>query len=186
MASLERKYLSGALEQKNKMNPRIESLKEKKLIGIHLKMSLTNNKTGQLWGRFGPKIKEIKNRVNEDKISMQIYDAFYYKNFNPENEFEKWATVEVEDFNNIPNGLTSFTLEKGMYAVFDYKGSSADPSIFQYIFWQWLPNSPYLIDDRPHFEVLGKNYKNNDPNSEEEIWIPIIEKSKAEFTALKK
>jgi predicted transcriptional regulator YdeE len=30
-----------------------------------------------------------------------------------------------------------------------------------------------LPDDRPHFEVLGKNYKNNDPVSEEEIWIPV-------------
>jgi AraC family transcriptional regulator len=31
----------------------------------------------------------------------------------------------------------------------------------------------YELDDRPHFEILGDKYKNNDPNSEEEIWIPI-------------
>jgi len=158
------------------VNPRIEILKEKRLIGYSLKMSLTHNKTGQLWGRFGPEIKNIKNRLSEDKISMQIYDASYYQQFNPSNEFEKWATVEVEDFNNIPQGMKSFILKEGLYAIFDYKGSSADTSIFQYIFWKWLPNSLYQIDNRPHFEVLGKNYKNNDPNSEEEIWIPIIEK----------
>jgi AraC family transcriptional regulator len=162
-----------------KVNPRIEKLKEKKLIGYNLKMSLTNNKTGQLWGRFGPKIKEVKNRVTEDKISMQIYDSSYYQKFNPDNEFEKWATVEVEDFKNIPNGMKSFTLKEGVYAVFDYKGPSSDNSIFQYIFWEWLPNSSYQIDGRPHFEVLGENYKNNDQNSEEEIWIPIMEKNKA-------
>jgi AraC family transcriptional regulator len=155
------------------VNPRIEILKEKSLVGHNVKMSLTINKTGQLWKRFVPKIKEIKNRVTEDKISMQIYDSSYYQNFNPENEFEKWATVEVENFNEIPEGMETFTLKGGLYAVFDYKGSSSDSSIFQYIFWEWLPNSPYQIDDRPHFEVLGKNYKNNDPNSEEEIWIPI-------------
>lgn len=158
------------------MNPRIKILKEKKLIGYCLKMSLTQNKTGQLWGQFGPRIKEIKNRVSEDKISMQIFDPSYYSNFNPENEFEKWATVEVEDFKSIPNNMQAFTLQEGMYAVFDYKGSSSDHSIFQYIFWKWLPKSPYQIDDRPHFEVLGKNYKNNDPNSEEAIWVPIKEK----------
>jgi AraC family transcriptional regulator len=158
------------------MNPRIKLLKEKKLIGYSLKMSLTHNKTGQLWGQFGPRIKEIQNRVSEDKISMQIYDPSYYANFNPENEFEKWATVEVENFDNIPNDMKTFTLQEGMYAVFDYKGSSSDHSIFQYIFWKWLPKSPYQIDDRPHFEILGKNYKNNDPNSEEAIWIPIKEK----------
>ena len=105
---------------------------------------------------------------------MQIYDSSYYQNFNPENEFEKWATVEVKDFRNIPIGMKSFTLKEGLYAVFDYKGPSSDNSIFQYIFWKWLPNSSYQIDDRPHFEVLGKNYKNNDQNSEEEIWIPIM------------
>lgn len=161
------------------MNPRIEKLKEKKLIGFNVKMSLTNNKTGQLWGRFGPKIKEIKNRVNEDKISMQIYEPSYYQEFSPNKEFEKWATVEVENFNNIPDEMKSFTLKEGLYAVFNYKGSSSDNSIFQHIFWKWLPNSPYQVDDRPHFEVLGKEYKNNDPNSEEEIWIPIIEKKEA-------
>jgi AraC family transcriptional regulator len=36
-----------------------------------------------------------------------------------------------------------------------------------------LPNSAYELDDREHFELLGEKYKNNDPNSEEEIWIPI-------------
>ena len=57
--------------------------------------------------------------------------------------------------------------------IFDYKGSSTDTSIFQYIFRTWLPSSSYQLDDRPHFEVLGAKYKNNDPESEEEIWIPI-------------
>jgi AraC family transcriptional regulator len=26
---------------------------------------------------------------------------------------------------------------------------------------------------RPHMELLGEKYRNNDPHSEEEIWIPI-------------
>ncbi|MBT8219941.1 MAG: GyrI-like domain-containing protein [Bacteroidia bacterium] len=155
------------------MHPRIEELEEKKIIGQSIQMSLINNKTGQLWGHFAPRIKEIQNRVSEDKISMQIYPPLYYEEFNPSKAFEKWATVEVKDFENIPNGMQSFVLEKGLYAVFEYKGSSADNSIFQYIFSKWLPNSIYLVDDRPHFEVLGSKYKNNDPESEEEIWIPI-------------
>lgn len=158
------------------MTPRIETLEAKKLLGQHLKMSLANNKTGQLWGQFAPRIKDIQNRTSEDKISMQVYPPLYYQQFSPVTEFEKWATVEVQDFDKIPNGMEAFVLDGGLYAVFDYKGSSADTSIFQYIFGQWLPNSKYAIDNRPHFEVLGANYKNNDSNSEEEIWIPIKEK----------
>jgi len=156
------------------MEPRIEILEAKKLIGNRLKMSLTNNKTGQLWGSFAPKIKFIKNKLSNDKISMQVYDPSYHTNFNPNNIFEKWATVEVADFKNVSREMETFTLSGGKYAVFHYKGSSDDSSIFfQYIFMTWLPNSEYQLDNRPHFEVLGEKYKNNDPNSEEEIWIPI-------------
>ena len=72
---------------------------------------------------------------------------------------KKWATVEVMDFDAFPSGMESFTLKGGLYAVFDYKGSSTDSSIFQYIFQEWLPSSDYELDHRPHFEVLGKKYK---------------------------
>ena len=155
------------------MEPRIELLPEKKLVGLHTKMSLIDNKTGQLWGQFGPRIKEIQNRVSIDKISMQVYPPLYYQQFKPTTVFSKWATVEVSDYENVPDGMDTFTLEYGLYAVFAYKGSSTDHSIFQYIFSQWLPQSNYQLDDRPHFEVLGPNYRNNDPDSEEDIWIPI-------------
>ena len=137
-------------------------------------MSLTANTTGQLWQRFGPKIKKIKNRVSEDKLSLQIYGPDYYQHFDPANSFVKWAAVEVGTFEELPPGLDTFLLPAGRYAVFNYKGSSSDASIFEYIFRQWLPSSGYRIDDRPHFEVLGKNYRNIDPDSEEEIWVPIV------------
>lgn len=155
------------------MIPRIEQLKEKKLIGKKFTMNLVNNKTGELWKNFMPKRREITNNLSNDLISMQVYSPTHFVDFKLTNEFEKWATVEVSDFENVPSDLETFTLPGGLYAVFDYKGSSSDPSIFQYILGTWLPGSDYLLDDRPHFEVLGDKYKNNDPTSEEEIWIPI-------------
>ena len=158
------------------MHPRIETVTDKKLIGNKIKMNLIHDKTGFLWSSFAPKIKDVKNRVGTDKISMQIYEKNYFSAFNPTNEFEKWAAVEVENFDDVLADLEIFTLQGGSYAVFDYKGSSNDKRIFQYIFSTWLPNSQYTLDDRPHFEVLGEKYKNDDPNSEEEIWIPIREK----------
>jgi len=117
--------------------------------------------------------KEITNNRTNDLISMQVYKPTYFSDFNPTNEFEKWATIEVTDFDSIPDNMKTFILTAGLYAVFHYKGSSMDNSIFQYIFGTWIPNSNYLLDDRPHFEVLGEKYKNADPNSEEELWIPI-------------
>jgi AraC family transcriptional regulator len=69
--------------------------------------------------------------------------------------------------------METFNLNCGEYAVFDYQGLSNDNSIFQYIYRKWLPNSNYKLENRSHFEVLGENYRNNDPNSKEQIWIPI-------------
>ena len=158
------------------MKPRIETISEKKLVGKRLTMSLADNKTGDLWKSFIPRVKEITNTLTSDFTSLAVYRSTYFVDFSPINEFEKWATIEVSGFENILNDLETFKLTGGLYAVFDYKGSSNDPSIFQYIFGTWLPNSDYLLDDRPHFEVLGEKYKNADPNSEEEIWIPIRQK----------
>jgi hypothetical protein len=45
------------------MKPRIEIVKPKKLVGIHMEMTLSNNKTGELWRQFMPRRKEVKNRI---------------------------------------------------------------------------------------------------------------------------
>jgi AraC family transcriptional regulator len=155
------------------LQPVIEDLKEKKLIGKRLEMSLANNKTGELWASFMPHRRSIPNAISDDLISMQVHPPNYFSDFKPTTPFEKWATVEVADFVEVPMGMEKFILRGGLYAVFHYKGSSSDASIFQYIFGTWLPASDYILDARPHFEVLGEKYKNNDPSSEEEIWIPV-------------
>ena len=158
------------------LQPRIETLSGKKLIGKRITMSLLNNRTGELWRNFMPRRKEIKNNLASEMFSMQVYDGV--PDFNNLNrEFDKWAAVEVADFDVMPEGMESFTLPSGLYAVFSYVGSSTDTTIFQYIFGTWLPGASYILDNRPHFEILGEKYKNNDPASEEEIWIPIKQKT---------
>jgi AraC family transcriptional regulator len=161
------------------LQPRIEILKPLKLIGKCQTMSWTNNQTGSLWKSFMAKRKEIKNTLSNHLYSIQVYPASFDFSFsNPHVEFEKWAAVEVADFNTVPPEMETFILTGGLYAVFDYKGLSTDPTIFQYIYGSWLPNSiEYVPDNRPHFEILGEKYKNNDPDSEEEIWIAIRAKA---------
>jgi len=156
--------------------PRIIRLEEKKLIGQSIVMSVLNNQTGKLWSAFMARRSEIEHALASNLFSLQVYPQGYYENFNQASEFTKWALVEVLNFDHIPEGMQTLVLQAGDYAVFNYKGSSADPRIFQYIYGEWIPNSEYVLDDRPHFEVLGEKYKNNDPNSEEEIWIPIKKK----------
>ena len=70
--------------------------------------------------------------------------------------------------------MEAYVLTGGKYAVFDYKGNPNNGGeAFQYIFQEWLPESGFSLDNRPHFEILGAKYKNNSDESEEEIWVPI-------------
>ena len=78
------------------------------------------------------------------------------------------------DFEQVPEGMETFILKGGLYAVFLYHGAaSAAEGTFRDILGIWLPGSAYCLDDRPHFEILGEKYKNESPDSEEELWIPI-------------
>ena len=160
------------------MEPRIEKLVTKNLIGKSLTMSLIQNKTPELWKSFMQERSLITNAITRDLISMQVYNKeLDFKIFTPSTLFEKWATIEVADFAKVPSNMKEFILEGGLYAVFIHKGLVSDfPKTAQYIFGEWLPRSNYELDQRPHFEVLGTKYKNNDPNSEEEVWIPITPK----------
>ena len=156
------------------MVPRIEILGERKLVGLRLTMSLSMNKTRELWQNFLRRRNEIKNQVGTNLYSIQVYDDHYFKTFSPHSTFEKLAAIEVTNFSEIPGDMEPFTMPSGLYAVFIHKGAATTgPVTFNYIFSTWLPNSEYHLDNRPHFEVLGEKYKNDDPDSEEEIWIPV-------------
>jgi AraC family transcriptional regulator len=157
------------------MEPRIELLAEKKLVGKRLNMTLSNDRTFELWRSFMPHRKEIKNSVSTDSFCLQIYDKnIDFKDFNPQTEFEKWAAIEVTNFSDIPDNMETYTLKGGLYAVFIHKGAAGSfPKTFQFIFNEWLPKSEYKLDNREHFDLMGDKYKNDDPESEEEIWVPI-------------
>jgi AraC family transcriptional regulator len=157
--------------------PKLVTMEAKTLVGHRLSMSVANFRVAQLWRSFSPRVGEIKARLGEERYSVNVYELDYFIRFQPTKEYDKWAAVQVSDISNIPNDMEVLILPEGLYAVFHYVGLSSDNSIFQEIYGTWLPASDYELDDRPHFEVLGEKYKNNDPSSEEEIWIPIKKRS---------
>lgn len=157
-------------------DPTIHNMPSKKLIGINSQTSLSEFNPSLIWQKFMPRLKEIENKVGNDKYSIQIYDqAFSYDSFNPKMKFYYWAAIEVDDFNYIPDDMLSLEIPSGKYAAFLHKG---DMSAFQktlgFIYSKWLPSSGFKIDHRPHFEQLDERYLGaNNPESQEEIWIPI-------------
>jgi AraC family transcriptional regulator len=158
--------------------PQIIEANSRKLVGIRRQMSLAENSTAELWREFHTGLDVVPNRIGGHWLSLQKYPQGYFSNFDPRNQFEKWATVEVTNHDRVPASMEALILDAGLFAVFHYVGSSAEGRrVFQFIYGEWLPKSDFLLDERPHFELLGQKYKNNDPSSEEDIWIPIKTKS---------
>tara|TARA_R110000868_G_scaffold37111_10_gene131548 strand:+ start:36226 stop:36726 length:501 start_codon:yes stop_codon:yes gene_type:complete len=159
-----------------KKTPVVIDQSERLFVGLNIRTSLSENKVKKLWQSFGPKRKEINHQITLDSYSIEIYEpGSEMINFTPNTKFEKWATVQVSEFEAVPEGLETLVIPKGKYAVFIYKGLHSEyPKFAQYIFSEWLPSSDYELDDRPHFEVMGNKYFGPmNPDSEEEIWIPI-------------
>ncbi len=160
------------------MKPRFSQLTKTKLLGKSVQMSLVNNRTHDLWKAVAPVLNQEEATFGKPRYSVQVYDDLhYFKQFNPQTTFTKWAAIEAVHLQKIPIGFSQLTLEGGLYAVFHHKGDAKEfQKTAHYIYGEWLPNSGYLLDDRPHFELLGAHYKNNHPDSEEEVWIPIKKK----------
>lgn len=160
------------------LQPRFEILPFKILVGRRVTMSMADDQTVSLWRGFMQHRKEILNAVGSDLFSVQVFDpSFNFAHFNPLATFDKWAAVEVSDVSCIPDGMEAMELSEGLYAVFIHKGGPrmAVPT-FTHIYGEWLPASDYEIDHRPHFEIMGEKYKGDDPESEEEVWIPVKKK----------
>lgn len=153
---------------------RTETSREIKIVGQRLTMSFVENTTAQLFRSFMPRRNEVLNRTSSDLLCVQIYPPKFFQNFRPDRPFEKWAGVEVSAFENIPAEMETIVVPSGLYAVFLFKGTMAKAgSFFEQVYGNWFASSGYRIDSRPHIDVIGSKYKHNDPESEEEIWIPV-------------
>lgn len=158
------------------MKPTIVELPEKKFVGMRMRMSHQENLTPVLFRSFMPRHKEIKYALGNGAHAIHIYDqGFQIQGFSITTVFEKWAAMEVSQFEPLSTEMEQLIIPSGKYALFIHKGLTKDfPKTNQYIYTEWLPQSGYTYDDRPYFERMGENYFGpNDPNSEEEIYIPI-------------
>lgn len=157
----------------NLSSPEIVLFPETHLVGMSSTMSFAQNTTAILWQQFMPRRKEIAT-LNTNLFSVQCYNEGFFDSFNPITAFTKWAAVTVQPNAVIPKGMELFTLPEGECAVFQYKGNPANgDEVFRYILTEWLPQSGYALDNRPHFEILGDKYKNGSNDSEEAIYIPV-------------
>jgi AraC family transcriptional regulator len=156
------------------MTPELRIFPAKTFVGKRLRMSFTSNRAFELWNVFMPQRRDIIGAKGDELYDIQIYPPGYFDRFNPSAEFEKWAAVEVSGTADVPPGMEHLKIYAGQYAVFIHRGpESKAQETFEHIFTSWLPSSGFEIDDRPHINVMGKNYSRHAEDSEEEIWIPV-------------
>jgi len=168
------------------MENRIEILEPTTLVGKSLEMSLADDRTLELWQSFGPFVKRIENRKDQNLISMQNFHRPFDPNkFDPEAVFTKWAAAAIHPMDppqnsrmQLGNGaLKLYQMPGGLYAVFKHVGRASEfGRSMAFIYGKWFANQPYVLDNREHFEVLPPGYRPDDPEAEEEIWIPVKRK----------
>jgi AraC family transcriptional regulator len=157
------------------MKVQIMEFATSKFVGISMEFSFSDYRIFELWNTFMPRRNEIKNRIGSDFYNVQINPENF--DFSPTTNFQKWAVVPVKNWENIPDNMQALEIKNGLYAVFNYNGDQNNiRDFFEKIYKDWLPNSDYELDNRAQFEILGEKYQRNNPESEEQIWIPIRRK----------
>lgn len=159
------------------LQPVFKTLPETRLVGHRTRLSVANNTTAQLWQGFMPKRHAIA-AISNDFYSVEVYDDLsFFDAFDPQRMYEKWAAVAVAEDAEIPAGMEVLVVPGGLYAVFTYKGTTSNAMAFyQAIYSGWVPNAGYELADRPHMAIMGEKYKRDHPDSEEEIWVPVLGK----------
>ena len=158
------------LQNELSMEPQIITRPAIKLIGIATQYDDADLSLPRLWSAFKPYKNSIKNRTSDN--SFGIYES--YIEHDEEVSFSYVCCAAVENFDSIPNGMTTRELPEQLYAKFIHKGaiSNLDKTL-KYIWGSWLPKSNFDYVEKPDFELYPPNYNIMDPNSEMALHIPI-------------
>lgn len=153
------------------MEPKFLTKGEFKIIGMEYVGNNKNGEIGQMWHRFIPRMGEITNRTNSD-VSYGV--CFPVENMKEDSEFSYVAGLEVDNFDQIPEGMVARTVPAGKYAVFIHKGSLDNlRSTYEYIYGSWLPKSGQEVAFQPDFEFYSERFIPDSEDCELDIYVPL-------------
>ena len=156
----------------------IQDLGPLHLVGLSQTTQLAAAETPSLWRSFGPRIQEVSARADSYRYSLRQYpEDLTEAGMTPETEYTEWAAVALSNADDtLPEGLELLRLPGGTYAHFTYRGLPENfGRALQYLMQVWMPTSGYYIDNaRPHFERMGADYRPDDPEASEEVFVPVL------------
>jgi len=151
----------------NKMEPKIVSRKAFTVVGIKYRGKNENNEIPQMWQELGPRVEEIK-----DMVGPQVAYGISANMDMATGEFDYIAGFEVSGAEAVPEGMVSFEVPGGKYAVF----TTTLPKIgetFHNAYETWLPQAGYAPTASPELELYDERFDPQDPSSTFELYIPI-------------
>jgi AraC family transcriptional regulator len=149
------------------MEPKIIKGAAFTVVGMKYHGKNENNEIPQLWGEFGPRMGEIK-QVANPHVAYGVCDNFDESS----SEFDYIAGFEVGSTAEIPEGMVSWDIPAGQYAVFTCTLPTLGET-YQYAYHTWLPQSGYQRAAGPEFELYDESFDLRDPRSEMDVYIPI-------------
>ena len=155
------------------MEPTFKDTDEIKVIGVMANFNEdTKHGIPELWAAFGPRMGEVKARLEGCTYGVCFPAAL------GDDSFDYMAAVPVSNFDEVPDGMTARTIPPHRYAVFTHKMGSDTihndlQKTVQYIWGTWLPNSGYEHDRVPDFELYDERMNPETGEGEFDLYIPV-------------
>jgi len=152
------------------MDPNILEKDEFKVIGLSKNYVFKQpNDIPELWNEFNRRENEIKNIVRNGKS----YGLCIQADIKSE-DFEYLACVEVSEFEEIPLGMSQYTIAANKYVVFTARGVQNIQSTFEFIYGKWLKETGYKLAESPDFELYDERFDPTNPlEGEVDIYVPV-------------
>ena len=159
------------------MKPEIVELKSMLICGMVYEGKNLNGEIGDLWREFSKRQHEIvsaKDNMKSYGICEPVEENVENLDLEEPNNFKYLAGVEVEDKNNLPEGMSVWEVTHSKYAIFTHIGTVEElGDTYKGIYSKWLPESGYEAVYEYDFELYDKDFKPNQKESKMYIYVPV-------------
>lgn len=157
------------------IEPRFEEREEFVIAGYRKHTKNGFNVIGEAWFELKSNIDAIERK---NKHTMYGFEDYSEKFSSEPLAFYYMAGVEVDKDTPLPEGMYRKVVQKTKYAVFTVNGNNANGEIgkaFRYIYFVWLPNSEYCIDENAifDFEYYDERWDCQFGAAQMDIYVPV-------------
>ena len=164
-----------AVEGVFSMEPRFEEREEFVIAGYRKHTKDGFHVIGESWFELKNSLDAIERKNGHTMYGFEDYS----EGFCPEPlSFYYMAGVEVEKDTPLLEGMYRKVVPRAKYAVFTVNGNNANGEIgeaFKYIYFVWLPNSEYCIDENAlfDFEYYDERWDCQFGAAQMDIYVPV-------------